>query len=258
MAHLSPTPARVENIAHRGGALLGPEETLTALHLSLAAGADVLELDLHATADGEVVCIHDATVDRTTDGTGAVSEMSLAQLKALDAGYRFTPDGEHFPHRGTGVSVPTLREVLTAFPQQRFIVEIKQTDPPIIAPVLALLREFDAVERTVISSFSSEVLETIRAAEPTLQTGFGMSEVARYRLTGGPDVPVASVLQVPVRVPGLEVLTPAVLQRAREQGVAVQVWTINDAEEMQSLIDMGVSGIMTDDPALLASLLAAQ
>ncbi len=251
-------PAQVDNIAHRGGAALGPEETLPTMRASLEAGADVLELDVRATADGEIVCMHDETVDRTTDGEGAVSSMSLAALKALDAGYHFTPDGQRFPFRGAGVTAPTLREVLAAFPGQRFILELKQTEPPIIAPVLALLREHDAVENTVIAAFSADVLREVREAEPSALTGFGMSEVVSYRLLGGPDAPPARYLQVPPRVPGLEVVTPALLERARSQGVAVQVWTINDPEEMRAMIALGVAGIMTDDPATLSALLAAQ
>ena len=251
-------PSRTENIAHRGGAALGPEETLSTMRAALAAGADVLEMDLRATADGTIVCLHDETVDRTTDGTGLIASMSLAALKALDAGYRFTPDGQRFPHRGAGVTVPTFREVLAAFPGQHFIVELKQTEPSIIAPVLALLREYDAVENTVIAAFSADVLEAVREAEPAAHTGFGMSEVVRYRLTGGPETPAARYLQVPLRVPGLEVVTPELLERARGQDVAVQVWTINDPDEMRSLIDLGVDGIMTDDTALLETLLAPQ
>ena len=242
-------------VGHRGAMGVLPENTVGGFQYAIDLGVDYVECDVHLTSDDRLVVMHDATVDRTTDGTGAVSSLSLAELKALDAGYRFSPDGVSYPQRGAGVTVPTLREVLTAFPDQPLIVEIKQTEPPIVEPLLALLRERGAVERTVIASFSADTLEAVRRAEPDSPTGFGLSEVVRYRLTGGPDTPPARYLQVPPRVPGIEVVTPGLLARARSQGVVVQVWTINDADQMRALIELGVSGIMTDDPGLLAGLL---
>jgi glycerophosphoryl diester phosphodiesterase len=105
------------NIAHRGGGRLRPEATLPAFENALSVGADVLEFDLHASSDGVVVVIHDETVDRTTDGTGAVQAMTFAELRMLDAGYEFTPDGgQTFPYRGMGIQIPTLVEVLAGFP----------------------------------------------------------------------------------------------------------------------------------------------
>ena len=108
------------NIAHRGGAEIAPENTLEGFREGLRVGAGVLELDVHTTADGHVVVIHDDTVDRTTDGTGAVREMSFAEIRRLDAGYRFTPDGgETFPYRGQGIKTPRLGRSTTSSPRYR-------------------------------------------------------------------------------------------------------------------------------------------
>jgi glycerophosphoryl diester phosphodiesterase len=120
------------NFAHRGGAKIVPENTLEGFREGLRVGAGVLELDVHATADGHVVVIHDETVDRTTDGSGAVREMTLAEVKRLDAGYWFTPDGgKTYPYRGEGVRVPTLEEVYRQFPDVPINVEIKGERPGI-------------------------------------------------------------------------------------------------------------------------------
>ncbi|HEX2188056.1 MAG TPA: glycerophosphodiester phosphodiesterase family protein, partial [Longimicrobiaceae bacterium] len=114
-------------IAHRGGSALAPENTLEAFRRALEWWrADLLEIDVQPTADGEAVVIHDATVDRTTDGAGPVAELRLAELRRLDAGYRFTPDGGlTFPFRGRGVGLATLEETLRAFPEARVNVEVK-------------------------------------------------------------------------------------------------------------------------------------
>jgi glycerophosphoryl diester phosphodiesterase len=118
---------RFLNIAHRGGARLAPEHTLVAFENALRVGADVIEFDLHATVDGVIVILHDATVDRTTDGTGVVRNMTFAELRALDAGYRFTRDGgATFPWRGKGLTIPTLEEALERFADVPITVEFKQ------------------------------------------------------------------------------------------------------------------------------------
>src|SRR5690554_1995342 len=123
---------QVLNIAHRGGGLLRPETTLPAFEHALAVGADVLEFDLHASADGVIVAMHDDTVDRTTEGSGAIKDRSFAELRMLDAGYRFTTDdGQTYPYRGAGIQIPTLEEILLGFPDRYYLMEIKQSEPPI-------------------------------------------------------------------------------------------------------------------------------
>src|SRR5579884_3002013 len=139
--------------AHRGGAALAPENTLPAFERAVALGADALELDIQTTREGEIVVIHDWTVQRTTDGAGAVSSCTLDELRRLDAGYRFTPDGGRtFPFRGQGIVVPTLREVLERFPGVRINIDLKESTPPREERLWALLQELGAEERTLVAS----------------------------------------------------------------------------------------------------------
>jgi glycerophosphoryl diester phosphodiesterase len=240
------------NIAHRGGGLLAPEETLVAFQNADELGVDVLELDVRATLDGVIVCMHDAAVDRTTDGSGRIDQMTLDELRALDAGHRFSPDdGATFPFRGQGVVVPTLDEVLAALPGRLFSIELKQAQPSIVAAVLATVDAHEARERVVLASFFDDTLFEIRAQSVDVLTSLGLGEMLAFNaLTDEtePDyVPPARIIQAPFAS-----VTPEVMARAERLGLAVQAWTVNDPAEMSRLLDLNVHGIMSDDPALLA------
>ncbi len=245
------------NIAHRGGGLLAPEETLAAYENAIAVGADALECDTHATSDGVVVCIHDDTVDRTTDGTGAIRDMTFEALRALDAGYWFTPDdGRSYPYRGTGLVVPTLAEVLAAFPDVPFSVEIKQTEPPIVDAVLADIDANGGRPRVVGGSFDDATSAALRAAAPDLQTAFSLPETVLFVEDGDDDdyVPPARFLQSPLYMGETLLIDESFVERAHTLGLAVHPWTVNDRAELETLVALGVDGIFTDDPALLAQL----
>lgn len=241
--------------AHRGASGTHPENTLPAFAAGLAAGADRLELDVHATADGHVVVLHDPAVDRTTNGTGPVKVLSLAALRALDAGHAFTAaDGSH-PFRGQGVLVPTLRELLAAHPDVALNIEIKQDDPPIVGRVLADLDAFGARDRTLLAAEHHHIMERIRAEAPDAITGSSAVEVADfvYRLRDGRlggYRPLGFALQVPPAFGGTEIVTAESVAAAHGLGLEVHVWTINDEAEMARLLDLGVDGLMTDLPAL--------
>ena len=153
------------NFAHRGGAKIVPENTLEGFREGLRVGAGVLELDVHALADGTVVVHHDETVDRTTNGSGAIREMTLAEVKRLDAGYRFTPDGGRtYPHRGEGVKVPTLEEVYREFTDVPINVEIKGKRPGIEEAVWRIIEGVGAEERTLVVSEDSGTIRRFREA----------------------------------------------------------------------------------------------
>ena len=165
---------------------------------------DVLELDLQATADGVVVCMHDSTVDRTTDGTGRVGELTFEELRALDAGYRFTPDGgATFPYRGRGVVVPTLEEVIEAFPDLHYAIELKQANPPIVDEVVAILQATGADARAAVAAFADAVVRQVREADPDLVTALGVTEIVAFtQLTAETEAayaPPGHLLQVPPR-----------------------------------------------------------
>lgn len=239
------------NIAHRGGGALRPEETLIAYTHALSVGAAVIEMDLHASADGVVVLMHDDTVDRTTDGSGLIRELSLEALRELDAGYDFSPDGgETHPFRAMGVQVPTLEEVLETFPDAVYLMEIKQSEPDIVPAVLALLEAHDVGTRVVVASFNDATIEAVRASPLDLQTAMSTGEmVAFVAAMDDPEyAPPCHFIQPP-----WDLCSEEFVERAHTLDLKVHPWTVNGAALMEELIGRGVDGIMTDDPALLAS-----
>lgn len=252
-------PAR--NFAHRGGGMLAPESTLAAFEAAVAAGADVLEMDVRRTADGALVVIHDALVDRTTDGSGRVGSFDFAALSALNAGYHFqTPAGE-FPYRETPVGVPTFEEVQAAHPNLRFTVEMKTPDTaePLCAAIRAAGREL----QTLVAGFDRESLTRFRAACPGVATGASFREAVTflalaYGGLGGLYGGAVDALLVSETSGPLTVVTPRFLTAARRAGLPVIVWTVNHAEDMQRLLAFGVDGILTDDPATLAAVIAGR
>ncbi|HJK97572.1 MAG TPA: glycerophosphodiester phosphodiesterase [Polyangiaceae bacterium LLY-WYZ-14_1] len=240
-------------IAHRGGPSLGPEHTIETFQAGAEAGADVLELDVHLTRDGEIVVLHDDTVDRTTDGTGLVKEMTLAEVRALDAGYAWSPDGgETFPFRGQGVRIPTMGEVFEAFPDAWYVIEIKQADPPMVDPFLAELDRYRMRARSVVASFRQEVLLAFRERAPDVLTSFSEEEVLTLFFLPMMDepgyLPPAELLQLPPTSAGIEVFTPRFLERTDRLGLPIHAWTINDRQQMDELLGKGIRGLITDYP----------
>lgn len=247
--------------AHRGGGGLLPENTLGAFAYSARMGADVLELDVRGTADGKLVVTHDAAVDRTTDGSGNVSEMTLEELKKLDAGFRFSIDnGRTFPFRGKSVTVPTLEEVFDALPEMTFNIEPKQETPSIIKPLCSLLRERNLTGKAIVGSFNQTVIDGFRAECPEVATSATPSEVSQFLalLKTGLDEsynPPMQALQVPENLGGLQVVSKEFVEAAHRRNLKVHVWTINNPEDMRRLLALGVDGIMTDYPDRLLNLL---
>ncbi len=258
---------KVLNIAHRGGRRIRPEHTLLAYDKALEDGADILELDVHETSDGMLVVMHDDTVDRTTDCTGLIKEMTFAALRECDAGYEFSNDGgQTFPYRGTGLVVPTMQEVFDRYPDTAFVIEIKQEDPSIVDRFVEVVREYGVEDKMTGSAFSSALLRELRAAAPEIPTNMGVNETLVFWGNSfgplDPDyVPEAEYLQVPPEFDVgdriVDVLHPGFVPRARELDMFVHVWTINDEEEMRFLIETyGVDGIITDDPPLLTQVIS--
>ena len=215
---------------------------------------------MHATADGHVVLLHDPTLDRTTDGTGPVKDVTLAALERLDAGWGFRDAAGAQPWRGRDVRVPTLRALLAAHPDVPLNVEIKQDDPPIVDRVLADLDAHGARERTLLAAEHHQIMERIRAAAPDVATSASSAEVADFvfrvrdgRLGGWR--PVARALQVPPEYGGTPIVTPELLATAHALDVEVHVWTINDEPEMDRLLDLGVDALMSDVPARATAVL---
>jgi len=237
------------NIAHRGGKRVAPEETIPAYQDAVAVGVDVLEMDLHATSDGVIVLMHDSDVERTTDGEGAIKEMTFAELRELDAGYDFTTDGgETYPYRGQGVVVPSLEEVLDAYGDLYFIMELKQASPSIVDAVLELLERKGVTERVILASATDGTIEEVREKKPEVFTSLALGEMITLITMEPEDLenysPPARFLHPPS-----ESVEPEFMELARRFDFKVHAWTVNDRETMERLINLGVEGIMTDDPA---------
>ena len=249
--------------AHRGGADVVPENTIEGFREGLRmAGDAVVELDVHATADGAVVVLHDADVRRTTDGSGLVAEMTLAEVQRLDAGYRHTTDGgATHPWRGRGVRVPTLAAVYAAFPDHPVNIELKGTRPGLEQLVADVVEQAGAQTRTLVVANSRSAVERFRSASRgTVATGASVGEFVAFwllslaRLGDLYRVPFQA-LQPPERFKGVRVVTPYLVRQAHRRGLRVDVWTIDDEPAMRRLLAVGVDGIMTDRPDLLGRLL---
>lgn len=218
---------------------------------------------MHGTADGAVVVLHDATLERTTDGRGPVRARTLAEVERLDAGHGFVaPDGGR-PFRGRGLRVPTLARVLEAFPDVPLNVEVKQADPPLVPAVLAVLDAHGARERALLAAEDEAIMADIRAAAPDVLTSASAAEVADFvgRLRDGrldDWRPAYCALQVPAAWGGIEIVGPAAVAAAHARGVEVHVWTVNDEPEMHRLLDLGVDGLMSDFPDRAFAVLRAR
>lgn len=250
------------SFAHRGGAGIFPENTLEAFAGAVAFGCTHLETDLRMTRDGEIVLMHDADVARTTDGSGTVESMTLAELMELDAAHRFTPDGTSFPERGRGIRVPTLVQALEAQPGARFNVEIKASGPDDLPGALwSLIEKRRLHDRLLVAAEHHQLIRRFRRLSGgRVATGASRRECLGFWLASRLGLesllrPGFQALQVPVSLRGLPVVTPGFLRAARARGCVVHVWTIDDPVEMCRLLALGVHGLMSDRPDRLCSVL---
>jgi glycerophosphoryl diester phosphodiesterase len=248
-------------IGHRGAAGERPENTLESFRHALATGAQILESDVHATRDGVVVMCHDDVVDRTTDGRGRLGELTLAEIQALDAGHRFSPDGgRSHPWRARGLVIPSLREAFEAFPEARFNLELKERQPGLVAGTFALVRAFDRADRTLLTAAADDLMADLRAQARTagipVALGAATGDVAGFvrAVAHGTPPPPAMALQIPAEFAGRPLVTPELVKAAHAHGVEVHVWTVNEPGEMRRLLDLGVDGLVTDHPGRMAEL----
>ncbi|MGV8995902.1 MAG: glycerophosphodiester phosphodiesterase [Parvibaculaceae bacterium] len=233
--------------AHRGGAGNWPENTMPAFQGAIDLGFRYIETDVHATRDGVLLAFHDDKLDRVTDKTGIIAEMDFADVA------RARVDGKE--------PIPRLEELLLAFPQARINIDPKRDNA--VVPLIAALRDCNAVERVCVTSFSGARIAAAREAlGEKLCTGLGPMATARVRfsswsgplgfLWGGYS---GGCLQIPVVQGGIRLVDPVMITRAHAIGLQVHVWTIDDPHEMNRLIDLGVDGLMTDQPAVLKTVL---
>ena len=251
-------------IGHRGCAGEVPENTLASFEAGLAAGAALLESDLHLTRDGVPVLIHDDIVDRTTEGSGRVAELDLDELQRLDAGHRFASDAGH-PFRGRGLRIPILAEALSRFPDARFNLELKEEVPGMVERSVAAIVEAGAAERTLLTAESGALMQELH--DHLDETGTRVARGAsgpdvlafvRAALDGTPPPPGPMALQVPAEFRGSPLVTEAFVAHAHRHRIQVHVWTVNEPGEMTRLLDLGVDGLVTDYPGRMAQLLSTR
>ena len=247
-------------VGHRGNCAHAPENTLPSFEQAAALGVDAVELDVRLSADGEVVVLHDPDVDRTTDGSGAVSAMPWAGIAALDAGHRFTRDGgTTYPWRGRGVRVPRFADVLAQLPGTAFLIEMKV--PEVAAPLRRVIERAGASAQCIVESFHHHAGAAF--AGSAIAVGASQRDVlaliprALLRLPAARvgfafmSIPPTHMGKIPLPVGGLVVAT-------RTTGAPVHVWTINDPALAERLWRKGVAAIISDDPARLLPLRAAR
>ena len=250
--------------AHQGGEGEWPCNTRLGLQESKKLGADVLDIDVHLNRDGHFYALHDATVDRTTDGTGAIADLPTESIAKLNAGYRFSPDGKTFPYRDKNLRIPELEELFAEFP--RGPIRHRTQDPQLPTPLGPWLQSSPNIIANppyLLSCFDQKAMNAFREASPTTATSASTDEVRTFAVMHKLGLaqlisPAYSSLQVPIERSGFTLVSPSIVQAAHAKGVYVIPWTINEPATMKELIDMGVDGINTNFPSRLVEALTVR
>ncbi len=244
--------------AHRGASKEFPENTLQAFRRAAGLNVDFIEVDIRFTRDERFALIHDGSIGRTTNGSGKVSDYSMHELKEFDAAYYFTKDGGlTYPSRGKGISMMSLDELFETFPHQKIDIDIKDKNPDQIKKLVEVIEKYNASDRIIAASKYLANLKALRKLRPQITTAFSISETFfLYSLHKFGflflDIPFkGSVLQIPETYGSFRLVTESFLKELHGRGIELHVWTINIGKDMKRLIEIGVDGIMTDDPALL-------
>lgn len=234
-------------IAHRGASSEAPENTLAAFNRGLETGADGFEFDVHMSRDGELVVIHDETVTRTTSGSGWVKDMTFSELTTLDA-------GSWFDLRFKRERIPTLKQVLELIADRSKLINIELKSGIVIYPdiehkVIEVLGEFNVLDKTIISSFNHYSLRIVKGVEPKARTGILYME--------GLVEPWIYAGRVPADAlhPAFYLVTPEIVRSAHDAGLSVNVWTVDNADDMKRMVALGVDAVITNCPGEIISLL---
>ena len=242
-------------MGHRGACAERPENTMASFARAVEIGVDVLEMDVHMTADGVIVVSHDETGARAANVSHAIAACAIDDVRCWDAGwgYRDTEGGR--PFAASGHTIPTLAEALSTFADVGFNVDIKQRTPSMVEPLLALLREHDAEERVTLASFHGPVIREVRRRGYPGETVLARDEVAA--LIAAPKLalrffrPGGTAVQVPIRAGPLELGSRSFIDKCHALDLRVDYWTINDPIEAEVLLERGADGVISDDPAAL-------
>lgn len=255
-------------IAHQGGEGLAPSSTLPAFINATEMGVDVLEFDVHMTSDGHLVAIHDPNVDRTTNGSGLVNEMTLEEVQALDAGYYFKDlEGNH-SFRDKGVYIPTVEEIFQKVddPDMLWVIEVKDTNKPelyqqITENLWSLLEQYGYEDQAILASFEQEIVDIISdVSDGKAIISAGRKEATRFVLfhklfLNSLYHPGADAINIPTEDSNINLVDKNLIRGAHNRGMDVHYWTINDTKTMKELIELGADGIITDRPDLLIEIL---
>jgi len=246
--------SRPRVFAHRGGCALGPENTLAAFDLGMAAGADGLEFDVHLSADGVPVVFHDSTLERTTNGAGPVSMLTSAELGQVDAGYRFMGGESEFPFRNQGIGIPTLRDVLRRYPDIPVIVEMKVDRSEMGRQVANEIRKAGAADRVCVAGYGALSIRVVRESLPEVATSACHGEVRMALYRSWARCPSRRApyggYQVPEFAGSLRVVSPRFIRHAHQNGRKVDVWTVDERPDMERLLQWGVDGLISNRPDL--------
>ena len=251
-------------ISHQGGNKVYPDQSMLAFNNSIRLGIQVLELDVHRTSDSVLVINHDTSIDRLTNKTGIIKEMTCGELQSVDGAYNWTINGEDYPYRGKGVKILSLEQLFDQYPNQLYDIEIKQNDPPIENDLCDLLRKYDiASDQVIVASFYDNIINRFHDVCPevaislSVNKGTKLSVLSRIGLER--LLPVNSVIaQLPLTFPspfGDLKLDKRYINAFSKGERQVWVWTVDDSSMIEEVIEMGVHGILTDRPDVLMNVI---
>jgi len=253
---------RYKHISHRGASGEHPENTMLAFSMAVAKyDTDVLEMDVHSTKDGEIVVIHDKTLERTTNGKGRIREHTYEEIKKLDAGYWFKGrEKNDYPYRSRGLKIPRLIDVFETFPDLRFNIEVKQKNPPIEEKVINIIREKELTNRVILGSALVSVSKKLKKAAPDIASFCHKWDVILFYILHKLHLgyfyrPIHQALQPSANTKVFVVAQPSMIKAVHKKGMLFHAWVINDEKRMEELIEMGVDAIMTDYPGRLNTVL---
>lgn len=243
--------------AHRGAAIEQPENTLPSFRKALDYGAHALEMDVHMTADGHVVVSHDPSGERMAGVAAQIRHSALVDVQSWDAGWGFRGPAGDRPFASRGYRIPTLEEVIAEFPGVPLNIDLKQPSPSMVRPVVDLVRRMNAADHVILASFRLSTLVGVRRLGYEGQTALSREEALALLVAPGPTFRMlpytGTAAQLPVRVGPITVGRRSLIDKCHRLGLRVDFWTVNDPSEARRLLDLGADGIMTDDPAAIAS-----
>ncbi len=247
--------------AHRGDSGEYPENSLESFQAAAKLDVDMIETDLHLTKDHHLVVFHDDSVDRTTDGTGKIKDLTLDELKELNIGYNFTKDGgKTFPFRNKPLRILTIEELFQSFPNIVFNFDLKDNDPNAAVKLSELIKEYNFAKKVVVASFHPHIIEKFRKLSPNVITAAHPKEIRSTLLLQKTKLwrfkknfPF-DVYEMPPMYNQRQLVTPQFIKNVHRKNLPILLWTINERHDMEKYIKMGVDGIFTDYPSLLLNI----